>query len=303
MSNYASKVIAVAEAEVGYLEKKSNNQLDDKTANAGSGNFTKYARDLDAVPGLYNGKKQGCAWCDIFVDWCFVQAFGVEIAKILLVQPDKSCGAGCYWSAQYYKQKGQFHESSPKPGDQIFFWNSEKNSVAHTGLVVAVDEQYVYTIEGNTSGASDVIANGGGVCRKKYALSYARIYGYGRPAYDLEPEAEQAPVEYDQTAFLKELQAALGVPVSGKFDLITLASTVTIGAKYNAKHACIKPVQKWLKALGYQEVGTPDGIAGPKFSSAMLHFQLDIGMTATGIAEEWGRCWYELMSATLADRR
>ena len=43
---------------------------------------------------------------------------------------------------------------------------------------------YVYTIEGNTSVASGVIANGGGVCRKKYSLSYNRIYGYGRPEYD-----------------------------------------------------------------------------------------------------------------------
>ena len=33
--------------------KKSNSQLSHKTANAGSGNYTKYARDLDAVEGFY----------------------------------------------------------------------------------------------------------------------------------------------------------------------------------------------------------------------------------------------------------
>lgn len=295
MSNYASKVIAVAEAEVGYLEKKSNDQLDDKTANAGSGNFTKYARDLDAIPGFYNGKKQGFAWCDVFVDWCFVQAFGAEVAKALLSQPDKSCGAGCYWSAQYYKQKGQFHESGPKPGDQIFFWNSEKTSVAHTGLVAEVDGQYVHTIEGNTSGASGVIANGGGVCCKKYALDYDRIYGYGRPAYVPEPEAE--PEVYDRAAFLRELQEALGAPVTGKGDLETLAKTVTIGAKYNNRHGCIKPVQRWLSALGYKEVGEDDGEAGAMFTSAVLHFQQDVGCTMTGIMEEWGRTWQELLAA------
>ena len=37
------KLIATAEAELGYLEKKSNKNLDDKTANAGSSNYTKYA--------------------------------------------------------------------------------------------------------------------------------------------------------------------------------------------------------------------------------------------------------------------
>lgn len=40
------KLLLIAETEIGYLEKKSNSQLDDKTANAGSNNYTKYARDL-----------------------------------------------------------------------------------------------------------------------------------------------------------------------------------------------------------------------------------------------------------------
>lgn len=53
--------------------------------------------------------------------------------------------------------------------------------MAHTGLVYRVDGTYVYTIEGNTSGANGVVANGGGVCKKKYRLTYNRIAGYGRP--------------------------------------------------------------------------------------------------------------------------
>lgn len=40
-------------AEVGYLEKASNEQLDDKTANAGKKNFTKYARDMKSVTGVF----------------------------------------------------------------------------------------------------------------------------------------------------------------------------------------------------------------------------------------------------------
>lgn len=62
----ASKVIAVAAAEIGYKEKASNSQLDNKTANAGSKNYTKYARDFDQkYPQWYNGKKNGFAWCDM----------------------------------------------------------------------------------------------------------------------------------------------------------------------------------------------------------------------------------------------
>lgn len=44
---YASAVLAIAAAEIGYHEKKSNSQLDNPTANAGSANYTKYARDFD----------------------------------------------------------------------------------------------------------------------------------------------------------------------------------------------------------------------------------------------------------------
>ena len=180
---FASEVIKIATAEVGYLEKVSRKCLDDKTANAGSGNYTKYARDLDNIPGFYNGKKNGYAWCDVFVDWCFVQAFGVDKAKELLCQPNKSLGAGCKYSMNYYKNNGQFH-TNPAIGDQIFFKSG--TDITHTGLVYNVDKTYVYTIEGNTSSASGVVANGGCVRKKKYKLSYSKIAGYGRPAYDKE---------------------------------------------------------------------------------------------------------------------
>ena len=170
-----SKVLAVAVAEIGYKEKKSNSQLDDKTANAGSGNYTKYARDFDKkYPNWYNGKKNGFAWCDMFVDWCFLTAYGYENALRLLCQPEKSTGAGCKYSARFFKKKGQFYTSDPKPGDQIFF-GSSMNDVPHTGLVEKVTKTKVYTIEGNTSNQ---------VARREYALSSSKILGYGRPAYD-----------------------------------------------------------------------------------------------------------------------
>jgi len=180
MSNI-SKVIDIALAEVGYLEKKTNSQLDSKTANAGYGNYTKYARDLDNISGFYNGKKNGYAWCDIFVDWCFVQAFGTEKALELLCQPKKSTGAGCEFSMNFYRKKGHLY-SCPKIGDQIFF--QENGEISHTGLVYKVDSSRVYTIEGNTSSASGVVANGGCVAKKSYSLNSNYIAGYGRPNYE-----------------------------------------------------------------------------------------------------------------------
>lgn len=190
MGCYVEQVIAIARAEVGYLEKASNSNLDSKTANVGDNNYTKYARDMDKVTGFYNGKKQGFAWCDVFVDWCFYKAYGVDNAKRLLCQPDKSAGAGCTYSMRYYKNKGQL-KTSPAIGDQIFFHDSGKTGhIAHTGLVIGFDKTYVYTVEGNTSSSSGVVANGGCVREKKYKLSYDRIAGYGRPKYDVDGQAE-----------------------------------------------------------------------------------------------------------------
>lgn len=178
----ADKVIAIAKAEVGYLEKATNYNLDSKTGNAGSNNWTKYARDLNNA-GYYNGNKNGYAWCDVFVDWCFFKAYGTK-AKAEAVQCQTgTLGAGCEYSLGYYKAQGRF-DQTPKVGDQIFFKDSG-GDICHTGLVYAVTSSTVYTIEGNTSGASGVVSNGGGVAMKSYARGYSRIAGYGHPRYDV----------------------------------------------------------------------------------------------------------------------
>lgn len=176
--NYAKDLIKVAMGQVGYLEKKSNSQLDNKTANAGYNNYTKYARDL--VIAIGSPYANGVAWCDVFVDWCFIQSFGLTEAKKLL----GGWSAYTPTSAQYYKSAGKYYKSNPKMGDQIFFKDSK--GICHTGIVYDVDSKKVYTIEGNTSGSSGVVANGGGVFKKSYDLTYSKIDGYGRPTYDVE---------------------------------------------------------------------------------------------------------------------
>lgn len=181
------RLIATAISQIGYLEKATNNNLDNPTANAGYNNYTKYARDLDAL-GVYNYPKQGLAWCDMFVDWCFVKSFGVQDAWKITNQSMRGCGAGCDCSANYYKQVGRFFKTNPQRGDQIFFTNGKE--IYHTGLVERVDSNRVYTIEGNTGSSAGVIANGGGVFRKSYPLNYAQIGGYGRPIWNLLDEKD-----------------------------------------------------------------------------------------------------------------
>lgn len=171
-----TKLLQIAENEVGYLEKKSNSQLNDKTANAGSNNWTKYGQDL--IKEIGSPYSNGVAWCDMLVDWCFLKAFGKDKAKELL----GGWSAYTPTSAQYFKNMNQWYTSAPVVGDVIFFKNTSR--ICHTGLVYKVDSAKVYTIEGNTSGANGLIANGGGVCKKSYSKSYKNIAGYGRPKYD-----------------------------------------------------------------------------------------------------------------------
>jgi len=113
------RVIAIAKAEVGYLEKATNYNLDSKTGNAGSQNWTKYARDLYAA-GYYNGNKNGYAWCDVFVDWCFFKAYGSKTKAEAVECQTGTLGAGCEYSLAYYRNAGRFSQT-PLVGDQIFF--------------------------------------------------------------------------------------------------------------------------------------------------------------------------------------
>lgn len=194
------KVLDIAKGELGYLEKETNAQLDSKTANAGDENFTKYARDLAAV-SFFNGRKQGAAWCAVFVAWCHYKAYGKAAALKLLCQPSKeNCGAGCEYIVRYFKAKKQWHTSNPQPNDIIVFWDSEKKKHAHTGIVYKVTGSKVYTYEGNTAGASGVIDNGGGVCAKSYSRNSGRIAGYGRPDFG-EQEVEPAQQAEQSTSY------------------------------------------------------------------------------------------------------
>ena len=162
--NPVDLVIATALAEVGYREKASNASLDDPQANAGSGNWTKYARDL-AAAGYYNGNKNGYAWCECFVDWCFFKAFGPDGQRIQCQTGD--LGAACIYSMQYYRQQGRC-DQNPKAGDQVFFYAG--GTVGHTGIVVEVSDGSITVVEGNSSDR---------VQKLSYPRSSGSIAGYG----------------------------------------------------------------------------------------------------------------------------
>ena len=243
-------ILNIARNEIGMHEKASNSNLDDKTANSGSGNWTKYARDLDAVTNFYNGMKNGYPWCDVWYDWLHYKAWGATIAMKVLCQPERSAGAGCYYSAQYYKQAGRW-VTTPQPGDQIFFTYAA-GEYSHTGLVESVGNGMVNTIEGNSSDQ---------VIRRSYPLSSGAIIGYGRPNWD----------------------AVSGVSAAEVAESMPAPTGSTGGSRIlrrGSKGADVTEMQKKLLELGY-DLGRygADGDFGNDTYNAVILFQKEHGLS------------------------
>lgn len=296
------KLIKTAESQIGYLEKATNANLDDPTANAGYNNWNKYARDIDQkYPNFYNGKKNGYSWCDVFVDWCYIETFGVSMAQKLLNQPNKSLGAGVDYSKAYFKAAGRLF-NTPAVGDQVFF------GTKHTGIVVQVSGNQFYTIEGNTSSGNTVVANGGGVFRKgPYNVTSDRTFG--RPDWSLvdadysenssNSKAEEKSYSSTEIKYLQQNLTVLGYSCSQP-DGVYGPKTKSALKQYEAANNLasdglmddevinsiknkIKDLQNNLNKLGYN-CGTADGVAGNNTIEAVKKFQKTNELAQDGIA-------------------
>ena len=183
-----NKVVSLARSEVGY--KPTN------------GKYTKYAEYLDSITDFYNGKKNGYDWCDVWYDYLFVKSFGADIGRKMLYQPLKSTGAGCPFSAGFYRQNNAWSKL-PQIGSQIFFGSS--GDEYHTGIVIDFDSAYVYTIEGNAGGGN------GQVQRKTYKRTSSLISGYGIPNWGL------AAAVKEEKEDKKDIEAIAREVIAGKW--------------------------------------------------------------------------------------
>lgn len=155
----------IATQEIGYLEKASNSDLDNKTANAGNGNYTKYG----AWSG-YNGQP----WCHSFVSWCANQA-KIDTS---VIPKTASCDIGMQsfknWSRfQYSPSYGGSY--TPQSGDIIYLGVSTTDST-HVGIVKYLSGNNVIIVDGNSSDQ---------VKTTTHSLSSSAIIGYGTPNYSL----------------------------------------------------------------------------------------------------------------------
>lgn len=162
-----------AEAELGYIEKASNSNLDSKTGNKGTSNYTKYARDINAL-GLAGC--QGQPWCITFQFWLEVQEFGLEKALEHWHMNKKTyVGYNCF--STYNTFPSSKRSKTPKLGAVVIFTQS------HAGRVVAINGNVFTTIEGNSSPAP-YDRNGGMVTKKTYNVNDSKIKGFLLIDYD-----------------------------------------------------------------------------------------------------------------------
>lgn len=228
-----------------------NNALAQVGYKAGSGKHTKYAEELDKLGYVYNGPKNGFDWCDVFVDWCFYKSFG-KVGFAMLYQPEKGTGAGCPFSADFFRDHDQFYET-PAIGDQVFF--GVPGDEYHTGIVVEIGNITITTVEGNTGGGN------GQVMKKTYTRSAGMISGYGRPRWSL---VSAAPAKPDKSVYAvaKEVLAGKWGNGSDRVQRLTAAGYDAEKVQ-NAVNELVKDAH--IKAAAYDVIAGKYGNGDERF--------------------------------------
>lgn len=189
----------------------------------------------------------------------------------------------------------------PEPGDIIMYdWQDSgsgdnRGSADHVGVVEKVVGNSITVIEGNYKDA---------VTRRTIQVDGRYIRGYIVPDFRADTEDVDNPAKesaasilgnYSLKTFIIDVQMACGAAVDGIAGPETISKTVTLSSKKNRTHKAVVAVQKRLYSLGYVEVGKADGIAGPKFTSAVAHFQTDNGCIVDGEITAGKKTWRKLL--------
>lgn len=112
-------------------------------------------------------------WCACFVSWCANECGYIQAGIIPKFAGCQAEGVSWFKTCGLWKDRGY----TPKTGDIIFFdWaDSNDGQADHVGIIERVENNKVYTIEGNTRGD---------MCKQnEYDINSSVILGYGTPVY------------------------------------------------------------------------------------------------------------------------
>ena len=164
------------------------------------------------------------------------------------------------------------------------------------GYKVIKDKAYLTSADYCVRGAIYVKAGAHTVCgltdgiKANQTIKKAGVFGNTSNAVALKENDT-----YAKKQFIKDVQSAAGAKVDGVAGPETISKTVT--AKKNNKHPVVKPIQKYLYALGYTSVGTDDGEAGLKFTKAVNEYQKKVlkYSNTDGEITAGGKMWKSLL--------
>ena len=184
-------LIAIALSQLGYQEGAANGYFSGEIS--GGSNYVEMSYNMGDLGLGYGGSDY--PWCASFVSWCLYQSRCTNHATYSTLCRNHSGDYNYIWKeiscamwVNQLKGAGYFSYSAgmggsytPKYGDLVFFKSS--SSPSHIGICLYVKNGVLYTVEGNTSDASGLETNGGGVYFKSYSLASSYLYGYGRLPY------------------------------------------------------------------------------------------------------------------------
>lgn len=249
-----AKIKSIALEQVGYHE--------------GANNYNKYADD-PKIAKLYGWTPQNQPWCCVFVNWCFLNAFGYDIGSRLTYGGTAACAN----SAQLFVNEGAYVHS-PEVGDQAFFYSG--GGINHTGIVVSVSGGSFVTVEGNYSDK---------VSKVNHNTSDSAVAGFGRPNWAiLGKETSSQPSSgasntNSQTYFPDE-DHRLQLPLLS-YSNVYRDACVFLQALLNLRHFACGSADGFYGAKTQAAVGKAqryfnlevDGICGPETWSKLLEQQ------------------------------
>lgn len=163
--DWREDILAVAFSQLGYEESPVNFIYEEGVRRP----YTRY--------GQWYGSSYA-EWCGMFVSFCIHYAgiseddfpYDAHVGKWM----DKLEDKGVLYDA---------HSYTPRRGDLIFLQWETDETPSHMGIVERVDDENVYTIEGNVTGF---------VRRMRYPLGSSDIIAYGRTAKLMEKNGLEA---------------------------------------------------------------------------------------------------------------
>ena len=109
-----------------------------------------------------NSWNENTPWCASYVSWCIEQV-SLSIRSNIPRYANVDNFILHFWDETWLSP-----DNTPTPGDLVFF--GILNDPNHMGVVIAVEDGYIYTIEGNTNDLVGI---------RKYKLNDTGILGYG----------------------------------------------------------------------------------------------------------------------------